>query len=93
MRAQLWENARLLKSGLRQMGFPMDDTPMPVAAWKLKSPEAMDHVHQELMKRGICIQRSHYVGSGGGGVLRAVVFSSHTPEQINRLLGELKTLV
>ena len=93
MRTQLWKNARMIKNGLKQMGFPMDDTPMPVATWALKSGEAMEHVHAELMNRGICIQRSHYVGAEGAGVLRAVVFSTHTPEHINRLLDELKTLV
>jgi hypothetical protein len=45
------------------------------------------------MNRGICIQRAYYPGAGAQGVLRAVVFSSHTPEQIDRLLGELSSLI
>jgi 7-keto-8-aminopelargonate synthetase-like enzyme len=93
MRTQLWRNARQLKDGLRKLGFAMNDTPMPVAAWTLKSSEDMDSVHTELMKRGICIQRSHYVGAGVKGCLRAVVFSTHTPEQIDRLLTALKAFV
>jgi 7-keto-8-aminopelargonate synthetase-like enzyme len=71
----------------------MNDTPVPVAAWTLKSGQDMDRVHDELMKRGICIQRTRYVGAGAEGALRAVVFATHTPEQIQRLLAELKTLV
>lgn len=92
-RTQLWNNARMLKAGLRQMGFAIDDSPVPIAAWRLKSSQEMDRVHKELMNRGICIQRAHYVGGGPEGVLRAVVFSSHTAEQIDRLLGELKSLM
>jgi len=92
LREQLWKNARTLKTGLKQLGFPMNDTPVPVAAWTLKSGQEMDRVHDELMKRGICIQRTQYVGAGPEGALRAVVFATHTTEQIQRLLAELKTL-
>jgi 7-keto-8-aminopelargonate synthetase-like enzyme len=93
LRQQLWRNARQLKSGLKKMGFDQDDSPVPVAAWTLKSGEDMDRVHQKLMERGIAIQRTRYVGAGPNGALRAVVFATHTPEQIARLLGELKALV
>ncbi|HYG99056.1 MAG TPA: pyridoxal phosphate-dependent aminotransferase family protein [Terriglobales bacterium] len=92
-REKLAKNARQLKSGLKEMGFEMNDGPVPVAAWRLKSGQEMDRVHSELLKRGILIQRSRYVGAGPDGALRAVVFSTHTPEQIGRLLSELKTLV
>lgn len=93
MRTRLIENGRRLKDGLRRMGFPVGDNPFPVAAWRLKSAQEMDRVHQALLDRGICIQRSHYVGAGTEGVLRAVVFSTHTTEQIDRLLAALKALV
>ena len=53
----------------------------------------MDRVHQQLMDRGIAIQRTRYVGAGPNGALRAVVFATHTAGQIDRLLGELKALV
>jgi 7-keto-8-aminopelargonate synthetase-like enzyme len=53
----------------------------------------MDRVHAALMERGIEIQRTHYVGAGPNGLLRAVVFANHTPEQIDRLLEQLKALV
>jgi 8-amino-7-oxononanoate synthase len=92
-RERLSKNGRQLKAGLKQLGFEMNDSPTPVAAWRLASGDAMDHVHAELLKRGILIQRSRYVGAGPNGALRAVVFSTHTPEQINHLISELKTLV
>jgi 7-keto-8-aminopelargonate synthetase-like enzyme len=93
LRQQLWRNAHQLKSGLKAMGFDQDDSPVPVAAWVLKTGEAMDRVHAELMGRGIAIQRTRYVGAGPNGALRAVVFANHTPKQIDRLLSELKSLV
>jgi len=93
LRRQLWRNAHQLKSGLKAMGFDQDDTPVPVAAWALKTAGEMDNVQAEMMKRGIAIQRTDYVGAGPGGVLRAVVFANHRPEQIARMLNELKSLV
>lgn len=53
----------------------------------------MDRIQQQLFDRGIAIQRLNYAGGGAVGALRVVVFSTHTPEQINRLLDELKTIV
>ena len=93
MKAQLWKNATTMKSGLHQLGFNIEDTPHPITAWILKSGEDMDRIHQQLLDRGIAIQRLNYSGGGTVGALRVVVFSTHTPEQINRLLDELKTIV
>lgn len=93
LRQQLWRNAHQLKSGLKAMGFDQDDTPVPVAAWVLKKGEDMDRIHAELIERGIAIQRTRYVGAGPHGALRAVVFANHKPEQIDRMLQELKSLV
>lgn len=93
LRQQLWKNARQLKSGLRAMGFDQDDSVIPIAAWTLKTGEDMDRVHAELMNRGIAIQRTHYVGTGANGALRAVVFANHKPEQIRRMLDELRKLL
>ena len=93
LRQQLWRNARQLKRGLRAMGFDQDDSPVPAAAWALKTSQDMDRVHGALMERGIAIQRTHYVGAGPNGLLRAVVFANHTPEQIDRMLNALKSLV
>jgi glycine C-acetyltransferase/8-amino-7-oxononanoate synthase len=92
-RERLAKNGRRLKTGLQQLGFKMNDSPVPVAAWKLKTGGDMDRVQAELLRRGILIQRTRYVGAGPDGALRAVVFSTHTPDQINHLLTELKTLV
>jgi 8-amino-7-oxononanoate synthase len=93
LRQRLGTNARQLKSGLRAMGFDQDDSPIPIAAWTLKTAEDMDRVHAELMNRGIAIQRTHYVGTGVNGALRAVVFANHKPDQITHLLDELKKVV
>jgi len=92
-RARLWANAKRLKAGLTTLGFHVNDTIVPVASFALEKAQDMEGVHDELMKRGIVIQLSHYVGAGPAGVLRIVVFATHTDEQIDRLLSTLKALV
>ncbi len=93
MRTRLMENAKRLKAGLRGLGLKIADTPFPVAAWTLKSGEEMSRVHKGLLDRGVCIQLTHYVGVEAGGALRVVVFATHTPAQIDRLVSELKALI
>ena len=92
-RTRLWANAKRMKDGIRAMGLAVDDTRVPVVSFPLKTGEDMQRVHAELTNRGIVIQLSHYVGAGPAGVLRMVAFSTHTDEQIDRLLGTLKALV
>jgi 7-keto-8-aminopelargonate synthetase-like enzyme len=92
-RTRLWDNAKRLKAGIKQMGFAVNDTVVPVVSFPLKKAEDMERVHGELLDRGICIQLSHYVGAGPAGVLRMVAFATHTDEQIDRLLAALKSLI
>jgi 7-keto-8-aminopelargonate synthetase-like enzyme len=92
-RERLWANGRLLKKGIRSLGFDVEDSDVPIAAFKFGNLESMKKVHCDLLGRGIAIQHSHYAGVGVDGVLRAVVFSTHTPAQIQRLLDELGQLV
>jgi len=93
MRQKLWQNARRLKSGLKKIGFETEDTSVPIAAWTLKNEDEMKRVQCQLMDRGISIQFTHYIGAGPNGVLRAVVFSTHTEAQIDHLLSELNKLI
>lgn len=92
-RNRLWANARRLREGIRGLGFEVESTHVPIAAFALGSAERMQQVHRELLERGIAIQYTHYSGAGADGVLRMVVFSTHTPEQIARLIEELGCLV
>ena len=91
-RERLRRNVTRIKTGLKKLGYDMNDNPVPIVTWTLKSPEAMKKVQKELFDRGIAIALLHYVGAPEGGVLRASIFSEHTTEQIDRLIGEMKRL-
>ncbi len=93
LKQKLWENAGRLKCGLRNIGIETDNNNVPICAWTMNSKIEMQKLQQELMKKDIVIQYINYVGSGKQGALRIVVFSSHTNEQIDNLLSELKKII
>jgi glycine C-acetyltransferase/8-amino-7-oxononanoate synthase len=92
-RQQLWNNAGLLKHGLNRLGFDVEQNEVPIAAFTLESAARMRQVHAELFERDIAIQYTHYPGAGSQGVLRVVVFSTHTRDHIERLIDELGEVV
>ena len=92
-RRRLRDNTARLKSGMRALGFDIKDTPVPIVTWTLKTAEEMKRIQAALMAQGIAVAYLKYVGAPSGGVLRATVFSTHTPAQIDRLLAELKKTV
>lgn len=93
LRRRLWENVRLLKTGLRALGLETDDTPVPIVSLSIGDAANMQRIQRELAAHGILIAHMHYAGLGPEGALRLAVFATHTPEMIGRLLEELKGLV
>ncbi|MCU4166064.1 aminotransferase class I/II-fold pyridoxal phosphate-dependent enzyme [Carboxylicivirga caseinilyticus] len=92
-RKDLWNNALYLKQGLQKIGINMEVNAIPVAAFHLKDASYMKMIQSKLMKKGIYIQFLNYIGSGAEGVLRIVVFSTHTQQQIDCLINELKAVL
>ncbi len=92
-REKLRKNTAQAKAGLRKLGFDVNDNPMPIVTWTLRSADEMKKVQKELMDRGIAVAYLKYVGAPSGGVLRATIFSAHTEAQIARLIDELGRLV
>jgi 8-amino-7-oxononanoate synthase len=93
LRTRLWSNVRLLKDGLRQMGFGVDDTPVPIVCLVIGSADNMRRIQRELMARGIAVAyMAAYSGLGPEGGLRIAVFATHTEAMIRQLLDELRRL-
>jgi 8-amino-7-oxononanoate synthase len=94
LKTRLWSNVRLLKDGLRAMGFDVDDTPVPIVCLVAGGAENMRRIQQELMRRGIAVAyMAAYSGLGPEGGLRIAVFATHTEAMIGQLLDELRRLV
>lgn len=92
-REKLRQNSAYLKSGLRRLGLEVDDSPVPIAAWAMRTAEEMKKIQQELFDRGVAIAYLKYVGAPAGGVLRTSIFSTHTKGHLDKLLTELKRLL
>ena len=90
LREKLRQNAALVKTGLRRLGLDTDDTVVPIAAWSLRTESAMKSVQRALFDEGIALPHLKYPGTPARGVLRVSVFSTHTEEQIERLLDALR---
>jgi 7-keto-8-aminopelargonate synthetase-like enzyme len=88
-RKQLWRNARLVKNGLRDLGLDIDDTEVPIATFTLDGYDYLQHIRQSLLEQHIYVQHASYPGSGHNGLIRIVVFSSHTEAQIEHLSDAL----
>ncbi len=89
-RIQLWANARYLKSQLNNIGIKIEINDIPIAAFKIKNARYMQNIQQQMMTHGVYIQYLNYVGAGNEGVLRIVVFSTHTKSQIDHLIQVLQ---
>jgi len=94
LRTQLWENVAAIRSGLREMGVEVPDTPAPIISLALGTTEHMERIHRALADRGILIPyKRTYSGLGPEGALRLAVFATHTADMIARLLDELRRLI
>ncbi|MCG8370610.1 MAG: aminotransferase class I/II-fold pyridoxal phosphate-dependent enzyme, partial [Proteobacteria bacterium] len=91
LRKRLRSNTARLKDGLRSIGIPVDSSVVPIVAWQYDDKGAMKSLRDALYEDGIYIQFvQSYGGSDTGGLLRACVFSEHSPGQIDRLVAEIE---
>ena len=88
-REQLYDNARYLKTKLNEIGIHVPVNELPMTAFSFDTPEETNRIHNYLLDKGIFVQLSHYIGAHKSGVIRIVVFSTHTKEQIDFLIQNL----
>lgn len=92
-RTQIRDNAVQLKNGLQNLGIDVLANDFPITSFKIGDATEMQKIHQELMNRNIYIQYTKYIGAGPEGVLRTVVFSNHTSDQIDHFIQTLKEII
>lgn len=92
-RSELRANALSLKRGIKSLGIPVEENSFPITSFKIGNDKQMQQLHSQLMERGVYIQHIKYIGSGPEGVLRTVVFSTHTHQQIQHLINTLKEII
>lgn len=93
MLKKLRANAKRFGEGLKKLGIPADDFDSPVFTLTLGTAEKMIRLQQSLWEKGIFVGYTTYIGAGPEGAIRCAVFSDHEPEDIDRLLQELKEVI
>ncbi len=94
MRERLRANIVRMRSGLARLGLQVESWPTPIVCVKVGDGANMERIQRTMFDRGIAIAHSrNYPGVGEEGALRVAVFSTHTDEMIDRLLGEMASML
>jgi len=102
LRQRLWANVARARAGLRALGWPLADTPVPILCLGARRqlgvgwgpPEDLASIKEELFARDICVAHvTSYTSTPAGGALRIAIFATHSEEQIDRLIAEIGRLV
>ena len=95
LRQQLWRNVAYAKNAFRELGFTdIPNTPVPIICL---SPKGVDlaRLQKALFDQGLVV---HYVPGGSytsvpkAGAIRIAIFSTHSREQIDRLVSAIHLL-
>ncbi len=94
LRQQLWENVARARSGLRQLGWDLADTPVPILCLGALPGVDLARLKNELFAQNICVAHvTNYSSTPPGGALRIAIFANHTKGQIDRLVTVLGQLL
>ncbi len=90
LRQTLQNNVQQARSGVRKLGWPLPDTPVPILCLDNRAQLDLNRIQAALFAQGILVAHSqHYTSVPAGGALRIAIFATHTPAQIERLIQAL----
>ena len=93
-RQKLQDNVKLLRSGLRNIGLEVCESPLPMVILTLGSSGNMRRIQKKLSESGILISYlPRNVGLGSHGALRIAIFATHTPQMIQELIDMVRDAV
>lgn len=94
LRQQLWANVARARAGLRNLGWALADTPVPILCLAARPGVDLARIQAELFARDLCVAHvTRYSSTPAGGALRIAIFATHTAEQIDRLVMAVGGLV
>ncbi len=95
MRKKLWDNVKYAKDALRNLGFDVNETVVPIICLRHQDID-IQSLQLRLFEMGIAV---HYLSRGSyssvpkGGAIRIAIFSEHSKEQIDRLVVSIKSFI
>ena len=90
---RLHRNAALLKQGVRDLGLPVEPTPVPIVPIWFDKSEKMQRISERLFEMNILAPYGNYPGSPEGGLIRLAVTAAHTTDHIRFFLDCLKKIL
>ncbi len=88
LRRNLWDNARQLYHGLKDLGYLLGPEPSPVISVRLQEALKAFSCWQGLLNEGVYTNLVLPPATpDGGSLLRCSVSAAHTPEQISRIIA------
>jgi glycine C-acetyltransferase/8-amino-7-oxononanoate synthase len=94
LRGRLRANVTAARAGLRDLGWDLPDSPVPILCLGARPGVDLGRLRDELFARDLCVAHvTSYSSVPAGGALRIAIFATHTGEQIERLIGELARLL
>jgi len=88
--ADLRRRSLALKDKLRELGFDLPQTPVPIFSLTFYDEDRNRRFYQILLENGIYPPFINYPGAPSGGHFRFIITSRTTREQIDRLLDTVK---
>ena len=97
IRTKLWDNAAHAKQGLADLGFEIDETPVPIISLSSDTAD-IKTLPEKLKSRGIIVSRFYtggddYSSVPEGGCVRVAVFADHSREQIDTLIQAIGEVI
>lgn len=93
-REKLRENVARARRGLRALGWPLDDSPVPIICLRARPGVDLGSLKDALFERDLCVAHVRsYSSTPPGGALRVAIFATHTHAQIDRLVNTLAELL
>ncbi len=94
LRLRLRANVARARAGIRTLGWELDDTPVPILCLRARPGLDLGAIKNRLFERDICVAHvTGYSSTPQGGALRIAIFATHTAEQIDRLVEELRQVI
>ena len=95
LRKNLWANVRHAKHALRSIGFEIPETPVPIICLHREGID-LKQIQAELFRKNIAVLYAaggSYSSVPKNGAIRIAIFSTHSKEQIDRLVKEIQRLM
>ena len=90
LRQRLWNNVTQARNGIRDLGWELADTPVPILCLEGRQGVSLERIKRLLFEQAIAVElvRS-YTSAPAGGALRIAIFATHSRAQIDRLVDAI----